>query len=465
MNIKFKRLLSSSAMAGLVVASLGQASPAHAAASVVLTLDSQTVATPGGTFVTPIKIAAGTGIRGIQLDLKFNPAVAQIKTVVVNPTFWSDPGVMCVDGQGGEIIIDTPFTNKGKIYNVTGTLSALASAPLGVPDGGFCTTTADVIVATLTFTATGNGRSDNEFDKVKIPGPNGINLLPGTASGSYSAVGNFFQVGTATPVPTATTQVPTATAPVPTATAPVPTATTPIPTATTQVPTATTPVPTATTPVPTATAPVPTATTPVPTATTPVSTATTPEPTATTEPTATMSPTLPPHPTATSSVPTSTPGALTDSGMTHVDAVVEKTGYLSISTDKSVNFGKLALGQNSVKGKLTIKSNLSWQVTVSDYSPIVEPKLPKIWHMSQWNTSSSKFVIPGASLIDPLKVSAGQTTVSEGTPSTLLTGDAGGNNDQSFDVTYNQNLNAQDKALSSGQTYHIILKYVAFATL
>lgn len=117
------------------------------------------------------------------------------------------------------------------------------------------------------------------------------------------------------------------------------------------------------------------------------------------------------------------------------------------------------MGSNTTKGKLTVKSNVSWQVTVIDYGNTAKP-----WHMAQWNGNS--FVNPGAALGDPLSVTAGQNTVSESTPNVLLTGVGKPNDEnQSFTTTYKQNLSAQDKSLPSGQTYHITLKYVAFATL
>ena len=241
----------------------------------------------GGTFSVPIKINAGTGIRGLQLDLRFDPSVVQLRTITPNAAFWTidnpNADVVCVDGQGNPLSIDTQFTNRGTVDNVNGRLTALASAPLGVPDGGSCTTTADVILATLIFTASANGTTINTFENVKIPGRNGINLPAGTIGGSYSATAGNFVIGTGitntatptnTPVPaTATnTAVPPTNTPVPataTKTAVPPTNTPVPPTATnTAVPPTNTPVPaTATkTPMP------PTATSLPPTATPPVCT-------------------------------------------------------------------------------------------------------------------------------------------------------------------------------------------------
>jgi hypothetical protein len=125
-----------------------------------------------------------------------------------------------------------------------------------------------------------------------------------------------------------------------------------------------------------------------------------------------------------------------------------------------VTFAPLQLGKNYVSGNLNVKCNASYEVDVVDKNPLTA------WHMTEWTGAAYK--AGGYRLHNPLQVISAQNDVTAGTPATLVVGTLSGqtpDSGQNFNLTYEQTLRNTDAALPIGETYHLVLTYVAYITV
>jgi hypothetical protein len=145
-------------------------------------------------------------------------------------------------------------------------------------------------------------------------------------------------------------------------------------------------------------------------------------------------------------------------GQTPVDVYVQP--YLKLTVPEQVNFAPpMQIGHNTVRDSLNIKCNTSYRVDIYDNN-ITN------WHLTEWNGSNflSHRLTDSLHVLNP----AQRKDVTANTPSLLLTGNISGQNrdsGQSFELIFDQSLHYSDIVLSPGESYHLQLTFIAYATL
>jgi hypothetical protein len=142
---------------------------------------------------------------------------------------------------------------------------------------------------------------------------------------------------------------------------------------------------------------------------------------------------------------------VTEAGDVPVDATF--IAFLDLTLPLELDFGFLALGANYLDSELNVKCNAPYNVDVTS---------ARNFHLTQFDGTSYL----ASSLGAPLQVSA-ESTVSEGTPATLLTGvvaDQAGMLGQDWPFFLSQVLEYDDPLLPTGQTYHDVLTFNAYVT-
>jgi hypothetical protein len=151
----------------------------------------------------------------------------------------------------------------------------------------------------------------------------------------------------------------------------------------------------------------------------------------------------------------STYSPVSSSGNTEINASVG--AFLMITPDASVDFGSLALGNNTMPGNLNVKCNTNYQVDVYDNGSTN-------WQMTEWNGTG----FGTRKLSETLKIASAQKLVTAGAPANLVIGGVAGQSGdagQDYPLTYSQVLKYADPVLTAGSSYRLVLTFNGYVTL